>query len=267
MLQTIKSAIFLLLLSSVIAGCDSTPKKEKSEPEQKAPQVKVAEKKPVRKIQKLNDENAASELAWYGSENPETEVLLKTRLGNIKIRLYEETPLHRANFVMLTKRGYYDNSQFYRVMKDFVVQGGDSDEYKFGKKKKNFGKYTVPAELQPSKFFHKRGAVAMAREIKQNPEKRSSSYDFYIILGTKQTEDDLLGFEVSDLTKSYPQHVRKVYKSIGGVPGLDGDFTVFGEVVEGMDVVEKIEKVEVSEGDHWPMKDILIDAEVLPSAQ
>jgi peptidyl-prolyl cis-trans isomerase B (cyclophilin B) len=193
----------------------------------------------------MNSQNAKEVLTKYGQENPEKLVLISTRLGNIKIRLYDDTPLHRANFVMLTKKKFYDEAEFSRVVKDFMIQGGDSDQ-----RKMRIPKYQVPMELNP-KYFHKRGAVAMA---KNDNEPGSSSHYFYIVQGVKLTDPQLDAIEKEFKLKLSAEQ-RAAYKKVGGVPQLDGKYTVFGEVVEGLNVVEKIAALKTDK-EEWPLEEV-----------
>ncbi|GAA4846559.1 peptidylprolyl isomerase [Algivirga pacifica] len=249
--------VFILLFS-----CEKPQETDSSNVTQQKTVTKK-KKKNNRKLQRLHNGNVVSELTWYGEENPETKVKIITSFGDIIIKLYEDTPLHRANFIMLVKKGYFNDSQFYRVMKGFVVQGGDSDDFQFANRKKRIGKYTIPAEINAKKHFHKRGAVSLARSIKNNPEKRSSSFDFYITVGAKRDRAYMEALEAESPGIQYSPEMIQAYKTLGGEPGLDGDFTVFGEVIEGMDVVEKITTVEVSEEDNWPLESIYIKAEII----
>lgn len=183
----------------------------------------------------VTNQNKRDVLTRFGQENQEKTVVIETEFGTIKLRLYDETPFHRANFIKLIKDGYYtEESQFYRVVEKFVVQGGVP-----GKKLD----YTIPAEFNP-KFYHKRGALAMARQDENNPGKESSSTEFYIVHGNKYSELDLLD-EEKLLGARLPEDQRKIYTSIGGELSLDGRYTVFGEVTEGMDVVDQIATVRV----------------------
>ncbi len=179
-------------------------------------------------------------------------MLISTRLGDIKVRLYDETPLHRANFVMLTKKKFYDEGEFNRVVKDFMIQGGDSDD-----RKMKIPRYLVPMELHPN-YFHKRGALAMA---KNDNDPGSSSHYFYIVQGTRLTDPQLDAIEKEfNLTLTPAQ--RSAYKKIGGVPQLDGKYTVFGEVVEGLNVVKKIASLKTDKQE-WPVEEVDIKAKVL----
>lgn len=204
----------------------------------------------------LNNQNAREELVKFGRENPETVVLISTSLGEIKVRLYRETPLHRANFIRLVKMGFYDNTVFHRVLKNATVQGGNSREDKMP-----IGDYTVPSEINP-KFCHVRGALAMARyDDDVNPTRASSADNFYIVQGTRTDADELHEMEALRNFRYSPKQI-KTYTEMGGMPSLDMKYTVFGEVIEGMDVVDKIARVPVDTND-WPSQEIYITMKVL----
>ncbi|MBS1952159.1 MAG: Peptidyl-prolyl cis-trans isomerase [Cytophagales bacterium] len=178
----------------------------------------------------ITNENKREVLEKYGKENTEKKVVIKTDFGVIKIRLYDEAPLHRANFIKLIKDGYYnDRAEFYRVVEKFVVQGG------VPMKKLD---YTIPAEINP-KYYHKKGAVAMARLDENNPEKESSSTEFYIVHGNKYAD-----WEYAEEEKELGLHLlpeqKQIYTTLGGEMSLDSQYTVFGEVTEGLDVVDRI---------------------------
>lgn len=196
-------------------------------------------------LEPLTSENAVEVLTAYGKEHADSLILISTRHGDIKLRLYPETPLHRANFLRLTKAGFYDQGEFYRVVKGFAVQGGDSDT----RTMKN-GAYKIPQEFNP-KYIHKRGALAMARYgDERNPEKESSSHNFYIVQGEPKTVQELKAFEAKHNIKYTPEQI-KLYTTIGGEPSLDQEYTVFGEVIEGLEVVDKISEEPV-DGQNWP---------------
>ena len=171
------------------------------------------------------------------------DVELITSLGNITIRLSDSTPLHRDNFLKLAKSGYYDSILFHRVINTFMIQAGDpeSKRAEAGKPLGNGGPgYTVPAEFRPS-LFHKKGVIAAARMGDNvNPEKKSSGSQFYIVHGKKFTESGLDSLETSRLKRKLPAEHREVYKTIGGSPHLDQNYTVFGEVVRGLEIVDAI---------------------------
>lgn len=206
----------------------------------------------------------ASANLW--AQTSTTEVLLETTMGNIRIALYDETPQHRDNFLKLTKMGSYDSLLFHRVIKDFMVQSGDI----FSKRAKpgqllGLGDYdyTQEAEFRLPKIFHRRGVVAAAREgDKKNPERRSGASQFYIVWG-KIYDDRRLDYtqmKLDSITNGEVQltpEMREVYKTIGGTPHLDGQYTVFGEVTEGMNLIEKMQMVETDKNDR-PLEDIRI---------
>jgi cyclophilin family peptidyl-prolyl cis-trans isomerase len=199
--------------------------------------------------QKLDEKTVKTTLLNYGKENTENIVRIQTKYGVIVCSLYVDTPLHRANFVRLIKNGYYkDNTEFYRVIHRFMIQGGD-----LGKLVAKEEKVMIPAEFNP-KYFHKRGALAMARPDENNPEKKSSPTEFYIIQGTKY--DSL---ELQWAAKQYNLQVTplqfQTYTTIGGDITLDMRYTVFGEVIEGLEIIDKIAIVETYSNDK-PIKKI-----------
>jgi cyclophilin family peptidyl-prolyl cis-trans isomerase len=192
----------------------------------------------------ITNENLVTTLTQYGRENPENEVLIETDFGNIRLKLYEETPLHRANFVKMIKEGNYDGAEFYRIFYQFMIQGGIYPKEL---------PYTIPAEFN-AKYIHKKGALSMARADEDNPERRSSATEFFIVHGSPykdyQVENDAENFKL----KLTPEQ-KEVYIKLGGYMSLDQQYTVFGEVTEGLDVVDKIAELKVFEGDK-PMKKI-----------
>jgi cyclophilin family peptidyl-prolyl cis-trans isomerase len=239
-----------------------------------------------------------------GNEN--TVILMKTSLGDIKIRLYDETPIHRDNFIKLVNSGLYEGISFHRVINSFMIQAGDplTRIVPIDKSADSLNTYTIPSEFNKD-LFHKKGALAAAREGNDvNPEMRSSGTHFYIVQGVKFNDEELnlaeqrmnsnikqsmfnkivrqvadsaklLGTPLSEaevqekasvkmfefLTASpdykIPDNQREVYKTIGGVPRLDGTYTVFGEVIEGLDVVDKIADVKTDNTDK-PLTDVKI---------
>jgi peptidyl-prolyl cis-trans isomerase B (cyclophilin B) len=165
--------------------------------------------------------------------------IITTEYGKIEIELYNQTPKHTANFVKLAKKHFYDSTLFHRVIPGFMIQGGDTDS-KTARAGQMLGNgdvgYRIPAEFNPS-LIHKRGALAMARD--NNPEKASSGCQFYIVTGKKFTEEELKAVEKRN-GQHYTSEQMKTYETIGGAPHLDGSYTVFGEVIRGMDAVDKI---------------------------
>ena len=177
------------------------------------------------------------------------DVLLQTNYGEITVRLSDSTPLHRDNFLKLVKTGYYDSILFHRVIQNFMIQAGDpnSKHAPSGKPLGNGGSgYTIPAEFRTG-LFHKKGVIAAAREgDNSNPQKASSGSQFYIVQGKKFTDGALDTLENVRLKRKIPAELREVYKTIGGTPHLDQGYTVFGEVIKGIEVVDKIAAVPTS---------------------
>lgn len=203
-----------------------------------------------------SDEEAVAYLKAYGAQNPEKVFTISTKFGDIKVRLYTNTPLHRANMVYLIKEHHYFNGTWiHRVSKGHVIQAGNNDEYTLKSLRDKIGKYELPSEAIGTNY-HKYGSVAMARSYHDNPEKRSDPFEFYISLGQKYSEVqlDLMEQKYSiDLNSEQ----RGLYTSLGGSPHLDNEHTVIGEVIEGMEIVETIAKVETDRGE-WPLENIPI---------
>lgn len=191
------------------------------------------------------------------------QVVISTNLGNITLELYNETPLHRDNFLKLVKQGFYDKTLFHRVIKDFMIQGGDPNSRNADKNAVlgNGGPgYNIPAEFSP-KLFHKKGALAAARQGDEiNPKKASSGSQFYIVHGKKYSHYELENIAVQTGISFSPDQIS-TYENIGGSPFLDGNYTVFGEVVEGLDVVDRIAEVKTGAGNR-PLKDIVMEIEI-----
>jgi len=202
--------------------------------------------------------------AW--SQTKTAEVLFETTAGNIRIALYDETPIHRDNFLKLTKMHVYDSLLFHRVIKDFMIQSGDINS-KHAKPGEALGTgdfdYTLAPEFRLPKLFHRRGAVAMAREGNDvNPEMRSSAAQFYIVWGRIQSSTSLAKAEerldaATDGSVELTKEMKEVYKTEGGTPHLDDQYTVFGEVVEGMEVVDMIQQTKTDRRNR-PVEDIRI---------
>ncbi len=179
-------------------------------------------------------------IATYAQK--ETKIDIETNYGKIVVLLYDNTPLHKANMIKLAKAHFFDSTLFHRVIPNFVIQGGDPNS-KHATAGTVLGNgeigYRIPAEINDTDI-HKRGALGMARD--GNPKKESSACQFYIVTGNKVTEADLNALETSRGHK-YTKAQRAAYIANGGTPHLDGGYTIFGEVVEGMDVVDKISAV------------------------
>jgi len=201
-------------------------------------------------------------LAWMLSScysTKETIVKMKTDYGDMTFRLFNQTPQHRDNFIKLAKNHTFDSLLFHRVIRDFMIQGGDVHS-KHAPAGKMLGDgdlgYTVPAEFD-STLFHGKGALAAARMGDNvNPKKESSASQFYIAQGHRFSDKDLDLME-RGMKRKFPTKARETYKSIGGVPHLDGSYTVFGQLTDGMNVLDSISKVEVDQRDR-PLKDLRI---------
>ena len=247
----------------------------------------------------------------------ETNTLVKisTQYGDMVVKLYNETPQHRDNFVKLIKSGFYNDLVFHRVIKDFMIQGGDPNS-KNAPAGKQLGAgdvgYTIPAEFVYPKYYHKKGVLAAARQADQvNPTKASSGCQFYIVQGKKYTEEELTRLEASMLNKlkqnrfyelvdenketvkecrknkdnagleklqarlvaqldkefktntyKLPDNIREDYKNMGGIPFLDNDYTVFGEVIENIEIIDKIAATKTNQGDR-PEKDIKMTLSII----
>jgi len=190
-------------------------------------------------------------------ETSQKKVMITTDYGTMVLKLYNKTPLHRDNFIKLVKQHFFDSLLFHRVIKGFMIQGGDP-ESKHAKQGQLLGegslKYTLPAEFDTS-LFHKKGALAAARESDaDNPQKRSSATQFYIVEGKTYTNEEMDRME-EKLHIKIPKNHREVYRTIGGDPFLDMNYTVFGEVINGFDVIDKIGSALVDENNR-PLKNI-----------
>lgn len=190
----------------------------------------------------------------------QTIVVFETSNGIIKIKLYDETPLHKENFVKLVQSGYYDSIMFHRVIQGFMIQAGDPNS-RNANQDQPLGDggpgYTIPAEFNQS-LFHKKGAVAAARLGDQvNPSKSSSGSQFYIVQGQVLTLSQLDALSRSGRHQPFSDDEIKVYTTIGGTPHLDNNYTVFGEVIEGIGVVDLIAGAETDPRNR-PLKDLRI---------
>ena len=191
---------------------------------------KVAKRVIVKETDTINKSNAVTFLKAYGKLNKESLILFKTRLGDIKIKLYEETPLHRASFLFLTKTGYFNTTSFHIIVPNFIVQGGNSDHPKTRKLRIKYN-YRIPAEIK-SHRKHKYRALAAARQWENNPSKTSSPFEFYMIQDKR------------------------------GSHHLDGEHTIFGEIIDGFETMEKIAKLDTDKKE-WPLEEVFIKAKVI----
>lgn len=206
--------------------------------------------------QKTDKQNKVGDKEYY--------VKIETSYGDMVVKLYNETPLHRDNFIKLVKEGTYDGLIFHRVINQFMIQGGDPNS-RDAKPGQMLGDgelgYTIPAEFVPG-LFHKKGALAAARQGDEvNPQKASSSCQFYIVQGTTWDANRLKMVE-QRMGKSFTPEQAEVYATEGGTPFLDGDYTVFGEVVEGMEVIDKIAAVQCGPMDR-PIEDVKMKMSII----
>ena len=225
--------IVLLLLSISLINCEGKKTtKNKAQLETNKIEVKIKSKKKNTSYPRLTDDNVMEFFQDYDKKHKEKKVRLTTSLGKIEIQLFEETPYHRSNFIYLTKQKYFDGTQFYRVINNFMIQGGGTDDYEKSKQKSKIGKYLLPPDTKKG-FKHDRGTVSMPSGEIFNSYKLASPFEFFIV------------------------------QQKGGAHHLDGDYTVFGKVTQGMDVVDKIAAVETDDGD-WPLRSVyIIKAEII----
>lgn len=224
--------VLLLCVCSIFLNCEDkqSQKKKTLEHTEKKENEKQAKKNNVieyeQKQLKLNADNVMDFFLEYDKKHKENKVRMTTDFGTIDILLFEDTKFHRSNFIYLTKKKYFDNTQFYRVIDNFMIQGGASDDKITMTKRFNIGKYLLPTDTDKG-HKHDRGVISMPSSEIDNPYKLASPYEFFIV------------------------------QQRGGSHFLDGDFTVFGKVINGMDVVDKIAAVKTDEAD-WPLKNVWI---------
>lgn len=181
----------------------------------------------------LNDENAIPFFFEYAQKDPADKVRIETQYGNITIKLHQQTPYHRANFIYLTRKGYFDGTFFHRIVKDFIIQGGNSDHSSTSEKRRAIGKYLLPPDTKNG-LRHHRGAVSMPSSEIENPHRLASPYEFFIVQQTP------------------------------GAYHLDGNYTVFGQVIDGMDVVDIIANLSADKRE-WPKDNVRIKVVVIPN--
>lgn len=191
-----------------------------------------------------------------------TYAVISTEYGDMKVKLFNSTPKHRDNFIQLARKGFYDSLLFHRVIENFMIQGGDPDS-KNAPANQMLGQggpgYTLPAEIG---HLHFKGALAAARlGDRQNPQRNSSGSQFYIVDGQPLTEENMQNLE-QNFGKSYTAEQRQRYLEVGGSPVLDGEYTVFGEVVEGLDVIDKIAAVPTGQANR-PVRDVKMTVKIV----
>lgn len=216
--------------------------------------VAIAAKSKILAYPPLTDANCSEFLATWVNEHPDSQgqlIEVETKFGALTLELYDDVPLHAANFRYKISRGYYAPSEFVRVVPDFVVQGGNSEDPRAQEMRWLIGKHTLPSEFK-EEYRHFRGALAMGRTYKGNPEKRSASYDFYIVVGRKVGAAELQQIE-REKGIQYTEAQKQRYLTEGGTPHLDGEHTVFGRLVNGFDVLDRLSQVPTDESD-WPLQ-------------
>ena len=223
--------IYTIIIIILIYSCNKKDEVNIDTISQKNIIIKIdKEKKEIKNVKpkfKLTEKNSMDFFLEYDKIHKENIVELDTDKGKIEITLFNETKFHRSNFLYLTKQNYFKSTQFYRVINNFIIQGGNSDNRKIAKKRKKIGKYLLPVDNNHG-FKHSRGMVSMPSSIIKNPHKLASPYEFFIV------------------------------QSETGAHFLDGDYTIFGLVTKGMDVVDKIASVETDDLD-WPVSNIFIN--------
>ena len=219
--------LYLFLIASVLSSCIKEDKKNinKTKVSSDSKVKKEASKDKSKFV--LTEKNAMDFFLEYDKIHKENIIELDTDMGKIEITLFNETKFHRSNFLYLSKLNYFKSTQFYRVINNFIIQGGNSDNKKIWRKRKSIGKYLLPVDNNHG-FKHSRGMVSMPSSIIENPHKLASPYEFFIV------------------------------QSKSGAHFLDGDYTIFGKVTKGMDVVDKIAGVETDDLD-WPISNIFIN--------
>lgn len=232
----------LFVLSFSFTACEDTKKQAESAPQKSTPktvdsttttqQSRASKNERTQALPLLTEANADSLLLAYGKLNPETKARIKTKMGDIEITLNNDTPIHRANFVYLVKEGYFNNTYFHRVVPNFIIQAGNSDNIDTNRKRAKIGKYRLSAELDNGRI-HQRGTISGAKNYRENPDKKSSPYEFFIFLGPKSSTSH-----------------------------LNGNYTIFGRVTKGMDVVDTIANLPADEGE-WPLNNVYIDIELI----
>lgn len=222
--------IFLGLIILAQIGCREKPKKNTIK--SKFPEKKQIKKlKPKEEDVYLNDKNAIPFFYKYAKKNRENKVRIITKYGNIDILLYDNTPYHRANFVYLTKKKYFNGTMFHRVVPNFIIQGGNSDSRKSMKKRHRIGRYLLPPDTKKGHSHH-RGVISMPSSEIDNPHKLASPYEFFIV------------------------------QQSPGAYHLDGHYTAFGKVIKGIEVVDQINKLKVDNRE-MPVNNIYIKTEII----
>lgn len=224
-----------------LSQCTHSKKTKNKKENLQKPQLKVQETQVMQKKRKetlkdsvflLNDDNAIPFFFDYEKKNLEDKVRISTRFGDIDIKLYKKTPYHRANFIYLTKKGYFNGTTFHRVVPGFVIQGGNSDRTETAQKRREIGRYLLPPDTRKG-FKHHRGVISMPSSEIENPHKLASPFEFFIV------------------------------QQSPGAYHLDGSYTIFGEVISGMDVVDQISKQRIDSREA-PLTNIHMNVKIIP---
>ncbi len=227
-----KIAVLTIIPLLFLVGCKEEPDKKQTPVQKTEVRKDSVQKEPVpteepEKEFKLNEENSIPFFFEYQKGLKANKVKITTSMGDFTVQLYDNVPYHKANFIYLTRQGYFDNTQFHRVVKGFIVQGGNADDEKTASKRRKIGRYLLPPDTRKG-YKHHRGTISMPSSEVNNPHKLASPYEFFIVV-----------------TKPGSYH-------------LDGGFTPFGKVIQGMNVVDKINAQPVGKGD-WPSQNIYIE--------
>nr|WP_321231303.1 peptidylprolyl isomerase [uncultured Psychroserpens sp.] len=223
----------VIVLCLMIFNCEDKQSQKKT-PTQTIDSTQVKKEVEIKEVDSISEENnqeflltkdnAMEFFLEYDKKHKENKVRIVTDFGNIDIELFEETKFHRSNFIYLAKKGYFNDTQFYRVIENYIIQGGSTDNRDVMKKRRYIGKYLLPTDTDRG-FHHDRGVISMPSSDIENPYKLASPYEFFIML-------------------------KDVHE-------LDGDYTIFGKVTSGLDVADKIANVETDDAD-WPLKNVYI---------
>ena len=236
------SALTTSILLIFFVSCGESPKKKAVQKEETTVKIDSVQQEDIEDPSEeeeqeeetfvLDEENAIDFFFDYAKKLKKNKVKITTTMGSFTVLLYDDVPYHKANFIYLARQNYFDSTQFHRVVKDFIIQGGNSDDRKTARKRGDIGRYLLPPDAKKG-YKHHRGTISMPSSERDNPHKLASPYEFFIVV-----------------TKPGSYH-------------LDGSYTPFGRVIEGMDVVDAINNVPVGDGD-WPQKNVyILDVEVL----